>query len=205
VQPFDVPGLGSHDIPVKFLPVSAGKAPDGRLVVMSDDPKNPMPLVIISGNGKDRNVAMGPAIDFGNTGAGVPVTLTSIKRPEDWLAVVNHDDTAFKIREIKFDMPDVFKVQTIAGDAVNNVDLPVGATDNFEVIFAPPEVGDYTANMTLYLDQDPLGQRTIEVHGNALFVDAHGGGGFGCSAGNGAGSGVLLAFGALLRRKRRRA
>ena len=54
----------------------------------------------------------------------------------------------------------------------------------------PPKVGDYTANLTLFLDQDPQGQRTIQVHGNALFVDAHGGGG--CSTGNGAGGGVLV-------------
>lgn len=203
-QPFDVPGLSSKDVMVAFKPVVAGKAPDGIVAVMSDDAKSPLLNVIIAGNGKDRNVSMGPGvIDFGNTGAGVPVTLTSFKAANDWLTVVNLDDTEFKIREIKFDMPEVFKVQSLGGDSISNMDLPSGAMDQFEVVFLPPKIGEYTANMTLFLDQDPLGQRTIEVRGNALFVDAHGGGG--CSTGHGAGSGILVALAALLRRKRRRA
>ena len=160
--------------------------------------------VIVSGNGKDRNVAMGPALDFGNTGAGVPVSYTLLKTSDEWLTVINQDEADFKIREIKFDMPDVFKVQTLGGDDVKNMDLRIGETKQFEVIFLPPEIGEYTANMKIYLDQDPEAQRTVEVHGRALFVDAHGGGGFGCSTGNGAGCGVLLAL-VLLRRKRRRA
>lgn len=205
LAPFDVPGLSSHDVMVMFTPVTAGKAPDGTLAVMSDDRQNPLLNVILSGNGKDRNVSMGPpVIDFGNTGAGVPVTLTSLKNPDDWLTVANLDDTKFRIREIKFDMPDVFKVQTLSGESISDMDLPAGATSQFEVVFLPPDVGEYVGNMTLYLDQDPLGQRTIEVRGRALFVDAHGGGGFGCSAGRGAGSGMLLVLAALLRGKRRR-
>ncbi|HEY5952691.1 MAG TPA: choice-of-anchor D domain-containing protein [Kofleriaceae bacterium] len=203
--PFDVPGLGSHDVNVKFLPVTAGKAPDGILAVMSDDPKAALLNVVMSGNGRDRNVSFGAPgpIDFGNTGAGVPVSLTAIKRPENWLAVANLDDADFKIREIKSDMPDVFQVRQISGDDISNIDLPIGGSNKFEVVFLPPKVGEYTANITLFLDQDPLGQRTVEAHGNALFVDAHGGAG--CSTGRGAGSGILLAFVALLRRKRRRA
>jgi len=203
-QPFDVPGLGSRDVNVAFLPITAGKAPDGTLAIMTDDAKAALVNVIVSGNGKDRNVAMGPSLDFGNTGAGVPVSYTSLKLPDEWLTVINQDEADFKIREIKFDMPDVFKVQTLGGDAVSNMDLPVGGSKQFEVIFLPPETGEYTANMSIYLDQDPLAQRTIEVHGRALFVDARGGGGFGCSTGRGMDWGVLLALG-LLRRKRRRA
>lgn len=205
-MPFDVPGLSEVDVNVKFMPMTAGKAPDATLVVFTDDTKKPQSNIVISGNGKDRNVAMGPPVlDFGNTGAGVPVTYTSLKRPEDWLTVVNMDDTAFKVREIKFDMPDVFHVENIGGGSVDNGDLAVGASNTYEVIFTPPKVGEYTANMTLFLDQDPTAQRTVEVRGNALFVDAHGGGGFGCSTGNGAGGGTALALLALLRRKRPRA
>lgn len=204
LEPFDVPGLGSKDVMVEFTPVTAGKAPDAILAVMSDDAKSPLLNVIISGNGKDRNVGMGPGvIDFGNTGAGVPVTLTSLKESTDWLTVINMDETAFKIREITLDKPDVFKVHGLGGDDISNLDLPAGAMNQFEIVFLPPKVGEYTANMTLYLDQDPLGQRTIEVRGNALFVDAHGGGG--CSTGRGAGAGILVVLAALLRRKRRRA
>jgi hypothetical protein len=202
-QPFEVPGLGSVDINVRFKPVAAGKAPEGQLRVTHDDTKTTLPNVILSGNGKDRNVAMPGPIDFGNSGAGVPVKLTQIKTQAEWLTVLNMDDTTFKIREITFDMPEVFKVETLGGDTISNRDLTAGGSEQFEVIFLPPKAGDYTANMTLFLDQDPESQRTIQVHGNALFVDAHGGGG--CSTGNGAGAGALLVLGVLVRRKRRRA
>jgi hypothetical protein len=204
-QPFVVPGLGSVNINVKFQPETAGKMPDGVLVVISDDTKavNPLPTVVISGNGKDRNIEVRGPIDFGNTGAGVPINLTQIKAPADWLTVHNLDDTAFKIREITSDMPDVFKIQTLSGDKINNRELAVDGTEQFEIVFLPPKVGDYNADIKVFLDEDPTSQRTIQVHGNALFVDAHGGGG--CSTGRGAGGGVLLAFAALLRRKRRRA
>ena len=204
--PFDVPGLSSHDVAVTFTPVSAGKAPDATLAVTSDDRTNGLLNVVISGNGKDRNVGLGPpVIDFGNTGAGVPVTLTSLKRPEDWLTVVNLDEAPFKIREIKLEPEGVFRIEGLGGGAISNMDLPPGANEQFEVVFLPPAVGEYTANMTLYLDQDPLGQRTIEVRGRALFVDAHGGGGFGCSASRGGGGPLALVLLALMRRKRRRA
>jgi hypothetical protein len=204
-SPFQIAGLATHDVNVLFTPVTEGKAPDGTLAIVSDDPDPARKLlnVIVSGNGKNRMVEMRGPIDFGNTGAGVPVKLTLIRSQQEWLTVLNMDDTTFKIREITFDVPDLFKVQTLGGDDIANRDLTAGGSEQFEIVFLPPKVGDYTANMTLFLDQDPLGQRTIQVHGNALFVDAHGGGG--CSTGSGAGGGVLLAFAALLRRKRRRA
>ena len=205
---FDVPGLASHDVLVAFTPVAAGKVPDAMLAVSSDDRNNPLINIVLAGNGKDRNVAFGPgAIDFGNTGAGVPVTLTTIKPSEEWLTVLNEDEYEFEIRDIQTDMPDVFRVERLDGDSIGGMKLPAGARSQFEVVFLPPEVGEYTANMTLYLDQDPQGQRTVQLTGHALFVDAQGGGGFGCSAGGDGGGGIVVlgALGALIRRKRRRA
>jgi hypothetical protein len=204
-EPFQVEGLGSHDVNVLFTPVTAGKAPDGTLAITSDDPDPMRKLVnvVVSGNGKDRNVDVEGPIDFGNTGAGVPVKLSQIKTADGLLSVINNDAFDFKIRDITSDMPDVFQIQRLDGSGINNMDLVAGSTERFEIIFTPPKVGDYTANVTVFLDQDMEGQRTIQVHGNALFVDAHGGGG--CSTGNGAGGGALLALLALLRRKRPRA
>lgn len=203
---FEVGGLASHDVLVAFQPVTAGKAPDATLAVMSDDRTSPLLNVVLSGNGKDRNVAMGPgALDFGNTGAGVPVLYSSLKPADQWLTVLNEDQFEFKIRDIKFDVPDVFRVEALGGGSVAGTTLPAGASQQFELVFLPPEVGEYTANMTLYLDQDPLGQRTVQVTGRALFVDARGGGGFGCSTGHGTGGGMALVLAVLLCRKRRRA
>ncbi|HEU4612920.1 MAG TPA: MYXO-CTERM sorting domain-containing protein, partial [Kofleriaceae bacterium] len=75
----------------------------------------------------------------------------------------------------------------------------------FEIVFRPPDIGEYVSTMNLYLDEDPLVARSIEVRGRALFVEAHGGGGVGCSAGHGTGGGMALVMLALLRRKRKRA
>src|SRR5690606_6407231 len=57
---FEIGGLSSHDVLVAFQPVTAGKAPDATLAVTSDDRTSPLLNVVLSGNGKDRNVAMGP-------------------------------------------------------------------------------------------------------------------------------------------------
>ena len=79
------------------------------------------------------------------------------------------------------------------------------STQYFDVVFNPPAVGDYQANIALYLDEDPTSQTTVPVHGRALFVDAHGGGG--CSTGGDAGGGgaiLIIAFaGGVLRRRKR--
>jgi hypothetical protein len=208
---FEIGGLSSRDVMIAFTPVAAGKAPDATLAIASDDRNAPLRTVVISGNGKDRNVEFGPgAIDFGNTGAGVPVRLTTIKRPDGWLSVSNDDEFDFVIRDVRFDVSNVFRVEGFGGDGVQGMMLPAGTRHNLELVFTPPDVGEYTVNMTLYLDQDPVGQRTVQLTGNALFVDAQGGGGFGCavargSTGGTAGAGVALVLLALVRRKRARA
>jgi hypothetical protein len=206
VAPFEIAGLSSRELKVAFTPVTAGKAPDATLAVMSDDRTTPLRTVVISGNGKDRNVAFGPgAIDFGNTGAGVPVRLTTIKESNDWLTVLNEDEFDFIIRDVQFDVQGVFRVEAIDGGGVQGMKLAAGERHNLELVFLPPDVGEYTANMTLYLDQDPLGQCTVQLSGNALFVDAQGGGGFGCSSTRGGSAGLALVLLVLLRRKRVRA
>ena len=206
--PFDVPGLDKKTVNLRFAPKFAGKAPDATVVLNSDDRLMGMNTIIVSGNGKDRNVEMTPGnIDFGNTGAGVPVLLSAIKTNDELLTLVNLDEADFKIARFEFNegdgLGDAFTVQDSSGDTISNRDLPMGATQKFDIVFAPPKVGVYTRQLTLFLDEDPLGQRTIQVQGNALFVDARGGGGFGCSTGGGAGAGVL--FGLLALRRRRRA
>ncbi|MBA3458741.1 MAG: choice-of-anchor D domain-containing protein [Deltaproteobacteria bacterium] len=200
VTAFDVPGMGSHDVMVKFTPEAAGKAPNGTLLVMSDDRTFPTSMITLSGNGKDRRVQMGPpAIDLGDTGAGVPTRL-SVLRPDDLLAIRNRDtDNAFTIRAIEIEGDQVFSIVELGADEA----LPAGATKTFDVVFNPPGIGEYEATAVLYLDEDPTPHMSIPLHGRALFVDAHGGGG--CSAGTGSSAGMILVLGALFAGRRQRA
>ena len=200
VTAFDVPGMGSHDVMVKFTPEAAGKAPNGTLLVMSDDRNVPTSMVTLTGNGKDRRVQLGPpAIDLGDTGAGVPTRL-SVLQPDKLMAIANQDaDNAFTIRAIEIEGDQVFSIVDLGTDE----DLPAGATKTFDVVFNPPGIGEYQATAVLYLDEDPTPQMSIPLHGRALFVDAHGGGG--CSAGTGSSAGMILVLGALLAGRRRRA
>jgi len=198
---FDVPGLGSHDVMVRFSPETAGKAPDGTLIVTSDDRTNATMMVTLTGNGKDRRVQLAPtAIDLGDTGAGVPTRL-SILHPDGLLTVENHDaDHAFQIRAIEIEGDPVFQIEGLATDE----QLPASGTKRFDIVFAPPGIGEFEATAVLYLDQDPTPQVSVPLHGRSLFVDARGGGG--CNAGRSSGgAGLVLVLGAVALARRRRA
>ncbi len=201
---FMVPGLESKEVMVTFSPTMAGKVTDGHLVVMSDDRNTPLSTITLSGNGKDRNVQMGPStIDLGDTGAGVPMRLSEI-RPDGLLEIVNLDDANdFRIRDMKLAGDPVFEIENVAGDS----DLAHGTNAKFDIVFRPPTIGEFQGTVTLFLDQDPEAQTSVPIRGRALFVDAHGAGGCSTTGGGGAGTGlvVLGAFGLVVLRRRRRA
>jgi MYXO-CTERM domain-containing protein len=193
----------SADVEVKFAPAQAGKVPDGTLTITSDDRMTGMSTVILLGNGKDRRVQMAPStIDLGDTGAGVPTRLSDVK-PDGLLSIANLDDAnTFQIREIVLDGDNVFEVQDLDGNSVSNAPLAPSSTASYDIVFTPPTVGEFHANATLYLDQDPSAQTSIPVRGRALFVDAHGSGG--CSTGGGSGSGMIVVLVGLVLGWRRR-
>jgi len=199
--PFDVPALDSHDVIVQFTPEAAGKAPEGTLVVTSDDRNAPMLVVPLFGNGKNRNVQILPgAIDLGQRAVGVPTRLSAITGER--LSIVNLDDSAFRIREVGITGDRVFRVETIDGDNVADLELLPTATDQLDVVFTPAVEGDFTATLDVYLDQDPAPQLAIPIHATAVRVDVHGGGG--CMAAPKAGNaGVIAAIVMLVRRRRR--
>ncbi len=199
---FDVPGLGSRAVMVRFAPMNAGKMPDGMLTVTSDDRVNGTASVLLLGNGKDRRVQMAPStIDLGDTGAGVPTRLSDVRA--ELLSIANlDDDHTFFLREIVIEGDDVFEVQDETGATASNRELAPGSTERYDIVFTPRTVGEFHANVTLYLDQDPSAQASIPIRGRALFVDAHGSGG--CATGRGAGSGMALVLGAMLIGLRRR-
>jgi len=203
---FVIPPQSAMPVNVMFAPISAGKQDSGRLMITSDDRLVPMSMVALNGYGKDRNVLMGPtSLDIGDTGAGVPTKLSAV-HPGQSLTITNMDPmNTFHIREIKMEGDDVFSVTDMDGNDINNTELAPGVTMQFDVVFKPPGVGTFRANIALYLDEDPTSQTSIPVDGRAVFVDARGGGG--CSTGRRGGAGSLvLVLGALaLGRRRRRA
>jgi hypothetical protein len=205
-QPTDfvIPPQSAMPVNVTFAPISAGKQDAGRLMITSDDRLVPTSMVGLNGYGKDRDVHMGPtSLDIGDTGAGVPTKLSAV-HPGQTLTITNMDlMNTFHIRQIVMEGDNVFTVTDLDGNDVNGMELPPNTSKQFDVVFKPPGVGTFRANIALYLDEDPTSQTSIPVDGRAVFVDARGGGG--CSTGRGGGTGSLvLVLGALALGRRRR-
>jgi len=205
----EIAGGTSHDVLVKFSPTAIGAAPIGQLVLTNDDNARPMAMVTLSGTGVRRNVAFGPAtgeptdiptIDLGPIGVGIPTTMADV------LAVVNMDPTVqFTIHAIELSDNTVFQLDSTPTDEA----LPAGMTRQFGLTFEATAAGPVSATARLYLDQDPEVHAEVNLVADAVFIDAHGGGG--CDAGAGsAGSGSVIGLGVvaalgLLGRRRRRA
>jgi hypothetical protein len=193
-SPVDLPGGTSHDFMVKFSPTDVGPAPPGQLTLMSNDSLNQGKMVELTGTGVKRDVVFGPdTIELGFTGVGGRISA-------DLLAVTNQDpDVAFTVHAIQLSGDPAFHLD----DAPADVALPASSTKTFAIAFQPPAVGDFHTTATLYLDQDPVEQTTIQITGHAVSIDVHGGGG--CTAGRGLGGGaVLLVLAAGLAGTRRR-
>ena len=196
--PIDIPGGGSHDVLVRFSPTTIGAAPAGQLTLMNNDNANPMAVVTLSGEGKNRDVAFAaPMIDLGHVAVGGEVTV-------ELLTVINHDPAnPFTVREIALDAGSAFAVAGEPGSKIpaSAATLERAGSQTYAVTFAPTAEGDFHATATLYLDQDPVPQATIELVGHASSVSVHGGGG--CSTTGGATGGAVIALVALLVRRRR--
>jgi len=198
-RPTMIPLLGSVDVMVKFSPLEAGKATDGQLLIMNDDTKvaGGMPIVILSGNGKDRNVDVLPAsIDLGARAVGIPTRL-SIALPDERFRLKNNEMDDFTIRKIAIEgdglnvaIDDDIEGSTLMAMQERDLDLVINAT-------VP---GSLDGTLLVYLDEDPLPQSIVAVRMTAVSVDIHGGGG--CSTGSGAGPLALLGLLALRRRRK---
>jgi outer membrane protein OmpA-like peptidoglycan-associated protein len=198
----DVPGSSGKDFRVQFAPTMAGKAPTGQLTFMNDDNNLPMATVMFDGNGLDRNVLVTPpTIDLGYTGIGIPVKLSERKNA-DLLQLTSKDPiNTFKIREVTIEGGDgMFDLI----NAPANADLAPSQSKTIDVGFTPTQEGDFTATVTVYLDQDPTAQAQVILKGHGVAVDVHGGGG--CASTHPLGGGALVLIGmvgvALLRRRR---
>ncbi|CAN5921375.1 hypothetical protein BH11MYX3_BH11MYX3_17920 [soil metagenome] len=193
--PVDIASMGSHEFMVRFSPKIAGKAPVGELTFMNNDNNTPMAVVLLNGNGLDRNVMMGnPVSPLGVVGIGNTVTI------ENELSVTSMDPThGFTIRSITLDDAQNFSIVASPVD----VTLPAQTTMTFSVSFTPTAEGVFETKAYLYLDEDPMPQAEVTLSGTAVFVDVTGGGG--CSTGGGTGTGAIILIGVLALRRRRRA
>jgi hypothetical protein len=204
-DPVDIPGGESYAFMIQFSPTTAGRAPQGNLVLSDDDTHIPMVSLALNGNGIDRNVQMTPAvIDLGYAGVGIPAKLSSIA-PSELLAIASADPAhTFTIRTIDVDGGDgAFVITNTDGKAPQDVSLAPDATQKFDITFTPSAAGPYTATATLYLDMDPTAQATVQLQGQGVEVTAQGGGG--CSTGGNAGGAMLVVvLGWLSLRRRRR-
>ncbi len=193
--PVDIPSMSSHAFMVRFSPKVAGKAPVGQVTFMNNDTNMPMAVVLLNGNGLDRNVMMAnPVIPLGIVGIGNTVTL------ENELSVTSMDPThGFTIRSITLDDDENFSIEASPVD----VTLAAQTTMTFSVSFTPTAEGVFETKAYLYLDEDPMPQAEVTLSGTAVFVDVTGGGG--CSTGGGTGTGAVILLGLLAFRRRRRA
>jgi len=206
--PQDLPAGASFDYLLRFSPTTLGAAPDATITITSDDRSEPTTVLTVTGTAIDRNVGFAlPRIDLGFTGLGVPVTIGDAVQ----VASLN-TTTTFAITRI--DIVDDAACET--GEASSNagvftlIDGPVGTElpptqqATFDVRFSSSAAGRFAAGAQLFIEPDPVPQAAVCLEGEAVFVDARGGGG--CSTGGDVGGGALIwlaAIGIVLRRRRR--
>lgn len=203
-----VPGGETAAFKVRFAPESAGKAPTGKLILSHDDDANGNRAEIeLNGFGKDPrlSVAPGASISLGTTAVGFPVKLSELF-PEQ-LMLQNVDTETFKVREVKLRDVNGGSAFSINDDLAGEM-LRSGDTKRFDVEFAADRAGEFTAQLEIYVDEDPVPATIVVLSGTAVGVDVQGGGGCQASGGDvgglaGLGLGALAFF--CLGRRRRKA
>ncbi|MFT3693290.1 MAG: MYXO-CTERM sorting domain-containing protein [Kofleriaceae bacterium] len=183
-QNADVPGGSSFTYYVRFYPQVVGAAPPATLTVQTTDPDVPTLVATLNGNGKARNVTLGPDVDMQYVAVATTGKISDGTRGP-MLEVTNNDPAnAFTIGSfLVVDAENAFEIVGAHGTV-----LQPGSTTSFDVAFTPTHEGSYDGTAQLVLDEDPDVAATMKVHGDGVFVTAGGGG---CSATNG-GTGVMM-------------
>jgi uncharacterized protein (TIGR03382 family) len=194
-----VPGGGSMPLHVRFLPTTDTGTFTGSLVITDDDTATPMETVPITGTAAARMITAAPAaVDFGDAYAHVAVKLSDSGNA---LVITNNaTDHSVTVRELDVtdDADGVFSVVT-PGGAV----LGPGQSASFDLAFQPDAVGDFTAHVKVFFDDDTIPDATVDVTGTGIEGR---GSYYACGAGsNGAGAAPIgLALLVLVVRRRRR-
>ncbi|MCE7957996.1 MAG: choice-of-anchor D domain-containing protein, partial [Acidobacteria bacterium ACB2] len=172
---------GELRVPVAFRPTSY-TAFDGTITLMNDTTGEEMAQVQVTGQGISRHVMVGPGMcELGVTGVGVPITLSELAESNcpGGIAITNidPDDTAYTVRELALledGQPAAGPFELVGPTAGG--ELAADATLTYDVVFAPEEAGDFTYELAVYLDGDPLDHARVTLHGRAVEVDVHVGG-----------------------------
>jgi outer membrane protein OmpA-like peptidoglycan-associated protein len=190
-KPVVVPGGGSTAFKVRFAPISGGKAPTGSLLITHDDDRSGgRAIIMLDGFGKNPMLSVAPSsvISLGTTAVGFPVRLSDSF--PDQLLVLNSDSKAFRVRELRLRDASGESPFSLTDD-LSGQDLAPGDSRRFDIVFSAATVGEFAAQLEIYLDEDTEPASVVQLSGTAVEVDVKGGGG--CASGNG-GSGGLLAL-----------
>jgi outer membrane protein OmpA-like peptidoglycan-associated protein len=196
-----IPGKGTAIFQVKFAPTTGGKAPTGSLVIShDDDTSGNRAIVMLEGYGKNPMLSVTPStvISLGTTAVGFPVRLSDTF--PDQLTVQNNDSQTFHVRELRLRGPsgDAFALT----DDLSGQDLAPAELRRFDIVFSATSVGEFTAQLEIYLDEDTEPAMVAQLSGTAVQVDVSGGGG--CQTGSGGGGAFIALMLAVLAVRKRR-
>ncbi|HRC56349.1 MAG TPA: choice-of-anchor D domain-containing protein [Kofleriaceae bacterium] len=206
-EPQVIPGGGTAAFKVRFAPTSGGKAPTGSLIITHDDNQSSnMAVVTLNGFGRNPMLSILPAevISLGTTAVGFPVRLSDTYPAQ--LSVQNNDTKAFLVRELKLTDPTGDNAFSLTAE-LTGVTLAPNESRKFDIVFAAASVGEFDAQLQIFLDEDTEPASVVQIMGTVVDVQVQGGGGCQASSG-GAGWLSLLVAMVLLggaRRSRKRA
>lgn len=196
-----VPGRGSAEILLRFVPMNIGTNTASLRISHDDDMSTPdanLSTVTLTGIGRARDVMFAPEpINAGFTGTNFPI------ETENAIVVENMDtQNSFTIANLEIEQTGA--VFEIVGETQNVVLAPLERR-GFTVRFDPQDetTFEYSASVTLYLDQDTTPHETKSMFGTSVFVDARGGGGCSTTGGGGAGGTLAVLIAIVLGRRRR--
>ena len=194
----DMPGHSTFAFHLRFAPTAAGPATPAMFTVTTSDPNAPTLTATLTGTGKERMVVMGPStLDLHYVAVGTTAKISDGTRGE-LLQITNQDPAnTFAIRSLVI----LGGEQAFAIPGAVGTQLPPSTTLSLDVSFSPLHLGAYDATAVLRLDADPDPAATVALHGDAVFVEAVGGGG--CSVGGRSGLALVVVVMLFALRRRR--
>lgn len=186
---------------VRFAPQSGGKAPTGQLILTHDDnDSGGLATIELNGFGKNPMLSVAPAevLSLGTTAVGFPVRLSDTYPAQ--LTVQNNDQKPFVIRELKL-VSTEDESEFSLSDELAGATLAPGETRRFDIVFAASKVGEFSAQLQIFVDEDTTPATIVQLMGTAVEVDVSGGGGCQSAGGGTWLLALLLAVGLLARRR----